>query len=150
MRWKKNLHTLRRTRLNGRQNGNGMASGARSSNEMNELFVWSRGEELMTDKFPEYQLLTENITRRHCAGWRNLPSKEWTGHLHFNVLQTDRKKECHKKTIAGSADGIFRIRSAGIQWEGYPSNLPLTERRQTCRNSCQILIIPHLVIISCD
>ena len=37
----------------------------------NELFVWSRGEELMTEKFPEYQILQTYITGWHCTGWRN-------------------------------------------------------------------------------
>ena len=31
----------------------------KSSNEMMNLFVWSRGEELMTEKFPEYHILKE-------------------------------------------------------------------------------------------
>ena len=35
----------------------------------NNLFVWSRGEELMTDKFPEFHSLNASITGWHRAGW---------------------------------------------------------------------------------
>ena len=40
-------------------------------NRDQQIFVWSRGEELMTDKFPEYQPLQELLARGHGAGWRN-------------------------------------------------------------------------------
>ena len=33
------------------------------------LFVWSRGEELMTDKFPESAFIDRSPARWHCAGW---------------------------------------------------------------------------------
>ncbi len=45
----------------GRQNGSGMAFAGRSSNAITHLFVWSRGEDLMTDKFPEYHILKDKL-----------------------------------------------------------------------------------------
>ena len=35
----------------------------------NEIFVWSRGEELLTDKFPEFQLLLGHIAKRYGHRW---------------------------------------------------------------------------------
>jgi DNA ligase 1 len=35
----------------------------------NQLFVWSRGEELMTDKFPEYHTLVDSLPDGVALGW---------------------------------------------------------------------------------
>ena len=58
-----------------------------------ELFVWSRGEELMTDKFPEYKILQELLPNGSAIDGEIIslatPSKESNfSPLPFSVLQT--------------------------------------------------------------
>ncbi|UAY51226.1 ATP-dependent DNA ligase [Ferruginibacter albus] len=53
----------------------------------NELFVWSRGEELITDKFPEYFILKDLLPEGTVLDGEILPFRE-TMPLSFNILQT--------------------------------------------------------------
>ncbi len=52
-----------------------------------ELFVWSRGEELMTDKFPEYHSLADGIPDGIVLDGEIIPSQDGRP-LPFAVLQT--------------------------------------------------------------
>jgi len=52
-----------------------------------ELFVWSRGEELMTDKFPEYHALKDLLPDGTVLDGEILPYDN-TMPLPFNILQT--------------------------------------------------------------
>ncbi len=53
----------------------------------NELFVWSRGEELMTDKFPEYIILKDLLPEGVVIDGEIIPSVDGKP-LPFSVLQT--------------------------------------------------------------
>jgi DNA ligase-1 len=53
----------------------------------NEIFVWSRGEELMTDKFPEYHLLKEILPDGLVLDGEIIPSHDGKP-LPFALLQT--------------------------------------------------------------
>jgi DNA ligase-1 len=53
----------------------------------NELFVWSRGEELMTDKFPEYDTLRELLPEGVVIDGEIIPSQDGKP-LPFALLQT--------------------------------------------------------------
>src|SRR6478735_1332278 len=53
----------------------------------NELFVWSRGEELMTDKFPEYDTLRELLPEGVVLDGEIIPSQDGKP-LPFALLQT--------------------------------------------------------------
>jgi DNA ligase 1 len=53
----------------------------------NELFVWSRGEELMTDKFPEYTVLKDLVANGIVLDGEIIPSIE-NKPLPFALLQT--------------------------------------------------------------
>jgi ATP-dependent DNA ligase len=53
----------------------------------NELFVWSRGEELMTDKFPEYDTLRELLPEGTVLDGEIIPSQDGKP-LPFALLQT--------------------------------------------------------------
>ena len=94
----------------------------------NELFVWSRGEELMTDKFPEYHAL-KNILPNGLAldgeimpYHNNLP-------LSFNVLQTRiGRKNVTKKQLQEAPVAFFCydvLEYEGADWR----ERPLSERR---------------------
>ena len=66
----------------------------------NELFVWSRGEELMTDKFPEYAILKDLLPDGVVLDGEIIPSKNGKP-LPFSVLQTriGRKNIAKKQLI---------------------------------------------------
>lgn len=53
----------------------------------NELFVWSRGEELMTEKFPEYHTLLEVLPEGTVLDGEIIPSQDGKP-LPFALLQT--------------------------------------------------------------
>ena len=53
----------------------------------NEIFVWSRGEELMTDKFPEYSILKDLLPDGVVIDGEIIPAIEGKP-LPFSVLQT--------------------------------------------------------------
>ncbi|MET0245068.1 MAG: ATP-dependent DNA ligase [Flavitalea sp.] len=53
----------------------------------NELFVWSRGEELMTDKFPEYEVLKDLLPDGIVLDGEIIPSQDRKP-LPFALLQT--------------------------------------------------------------
>lgn len=64
-----------------------------------EIFVWSRGEELMTDKFPEYQALTQLLPDGLVLDGEIIPSREGKP-LPFAILQTRiGRKNISKKQL---------------------------------------------------
>lgn len=64
-----------------------------------ELFVWSRGEELVTDKYPEYALLAEWLPDGTVIDGEILPFSNGKP-LGFNVLQTRiGRKKVNKKLL---------------------------------------------------
>ena len=80
----------------------------------NELFVWSRGEELMTDKFPEYFILKDLLPDGVVIDGEIIPAIEGKP-LPFAVLQTRiGRKKYRKETITGRADMFFCLRSSRI------------------------------------
>jgi DNA ligase 1 len=97
-----------------------------------QLFVWSRGEELMTDKFPEFYILKDMLPDglvldgeimcidSNGAGWKALP---------FASLQTRiGRKNVTKKHLQDSPVGFIAYDL--IEWEGVDwRERPLTERR---------------------
>src|SRR5690606_1741779 len=52
-----------------------------------EVFVWSRGEELLTDKFPEFHILNEHLPDGTVIDGEIIPWKEGAP-LPFGVMQT--------------------------------------------------------------
>ena len=76
----------------------------------NELFVWSRGEELMTEKFPEYNSLRELLPEGIVLDGEIIPSVDKKP-LPFALLQTRiGRKKPYKKTFAGCPHCFFCLR----------------------------------------
>ncbi|WP_242692091.1 ATP-dependent DNA ligase [Aridibaculum aurantiacum] len=95
----------------------------------NELFVWSRGEDLMTQKFPEYHLLKDVLPDGIVLDGEIIPSIDKQP-LPFAVLQTRiGRKNITKKHLQEAPITFFAydlLEYNGEDWRGRP----LSERRK--------------------
>jgi len=100
-----------------------------------ELFVWSRGEELMTDKFPEYGALGPLLPEGTVLDGEIICLPPLTGSeaerlpLPFSALQTRiGRKSISKKQLTEAPVGFFVYDL--LEWEGEDwRGRPLRERR---------------------
>ena len=115
-----------------------------------ELFVWSRGEELMTDKFPEYAILEGLLPDGVVLDGEIMPwqaaSDDNHGVLPFALLQTRigrknvTKKQLQEAPVAFFAYDLLEYEGVDIrQWS-------LVERRHRLATLVQELNIPVLRI----
>jgi DNA ligase-1 len=73
----------------------------------NELFVWSRGEELMTDKFPEYTILKDLLPDGIALDGEIIPAENGKP-LPFAILQTRiGRKNITKKQLKEAPISFF-------------------------------------------
>ena len=94
----------------------------------NELFVWSRGEELMTDKFPEYQILKTLLPNGIVLDGEIIPTKDLLP-LPFSLVQTRiGRKNITKKQLQEAPISFFAYDLLEYNFEDY-RNKPLIERR---------------------
>ncbi|MFN2440229.1 MAG: ATP-dependent DNA ligase, partial [Chitinophagaceae bacterium] len=93
-----------------------------------ELFVWSRGEELMTEKFPEYHSLQNILPDGIAIDGEIIPSADQKP-LPFALLQTRiGRKNITKKQLSEAPIAFFAydlLEYNGEDWR----NKPLEERR---------------------
>lgn len=96
----------------------------------NELFVWSRGEELMTDKFPEYHGLAHLLPDGTVLDGEIIPSIEQKP-LPFALLQTRiGRKNITKKQLQETPITFFAYDL--LEWQGKDyRDRPLHSRRNT-------------------
>ena len=95
----------------------------------NELFVWSRGEELMTDKFPEYFILKDLLPDGVVLDGEIIPAKDGKP-LPFSVLQTRiGRKNIRKKQLQEAPISFFVYDILEYNYEDWREK-PLTERRK--------------------
>src|SRR6185312_11113196 len=95
----------------------------------NELFVWSRGEELMTDKFPEYFILKDLLPDGIVLDGEIIPAVDGKP-LPFAVLQTRiGRKNISKKQLQEAPICFFAYDLLEYNYEDWREK-PLTERRQ--------------------
>ncbi|MEP7250801.1 MAG: ATP-dependent DNA ligase [Ginsengibacter sp.] len=94
----------------------------------NELFVWSRGEELMTDKFPEYFVLKDLLPDGVVIDGEIIPAVDGNP-LPFAVLQTRiGRKNIGKKQLQDAPICFFAYDLLEYNYEDWREK-PLTERR---------------------
>ncbi len=95
----------------------------------NEIFVWSRGEELMTDKFPEYHSLVNVLPDGIVLDGEIIPSIDGKP-LPFALLQTRiGRKNISRKNLQEVPICFFVYDI--LEYEGRDiRELPLTERRK--------------------
>ena len=103
----------------------------------NEIFVWSRGEELMTDKFPEYFILKDLLPDGVVLDGEIIPAspespagKGKLKPLPFAVLQTRiGRKNIGKKQLLEAPISFFAYDILEYNYEDYREK-PLIERRK--------------------
>ena len=111
----------------------------------NELFVWSRGEELMTDKFPEYHGLRALLPEGTVLDGEIIPSIEQKP-LPFALLQTRiGRKNVTKKQLQETPVTFFAYDL--LEWEGNDyRGQPLATRRKTLEQLVAQTGYPGLII----
>ncbi len=93
-----------------------------------QLFVWSRGEELMTDKFPEYNLLKEVLPNGIVLDGEIIPSKG-SSPLPFALLQTRiGRKNISKKQLLEVPISFFAYDM--LEFDGIDIRNELLEKRR--------------------
>jgi DNA ligase-1 len=109
------------------------------------LFVWSRGEDLITEKFPEYRVLTEKLPEGCVIDGEILPVKN-NQVLNFNVLQTRiGRKNVTKKQLDEAPAGIFAYDL--LEMDGVDiRHLPLLERRRNLAAIVADVNLPQLIL----
>lgn len=111
------------------------------------LFLWSRGEELVTDKFPELAPLSEGIPDGTVIDAEVLPFKN--GHpLSFNDLQTRIGRKNVTKKILEKAPVVLMAYDI-LEWEGEDiREKPLEYRRDILEKLVQKKSIVELLLLS--
>ena len=94
-----------------------------------EIFVWSRGEELVTDKYPEFSSFLEIIPDGTVIDGEILPFPE--GDIGtFNDLQTRIGRKTVSKALLNKVPVILKAYDV-LEWEGNDiRTLPFLERRK--------------------
>ncbi|WP_324720392.1 ATP-dependent DNA ligase [Salinimicrobium sp. HB62] len=94
-----------------------------------ELFVWSRGEELVTDKYPEFSAFLELLPGGTVLDGEILPFPE--GDIGtFNDLQTRIGRKTVSKALLKKTPVILKAYDI-LEWEGKDiRSLPFLERRE--------------------
>lgn len=94
-----------------------------------EIFVWSRGEELMTDKFPEYHLLKELLPEGLALDGEIIPSRDGKP-LPFALLQTRiGRKNITRKQLQEAPISFFAYDLLEYNGEDWRSKT-MTDRRR--------------------
>lgn len=110
-----------------------------------ELFIWSRGEELMTEKFPEYQVLKDKLPEGVVLDGEIIPAKDGKP-LPFALLQTRigrknvTKKQLQEAPIAFFAYDLLEFN--GEDWR----NKELWQRRATLEEVVRQVNHPTLLL----
>ena len=110
-----------------------------------ELFVWSRGEDLMTDKFPEYTILKDKLPEGIVLDGEIIPAKDGRP-LPFALLQTRiGRKNITKKQLSEAPIAFFAydlLEMNGEDWR----NKPLHERREALEAVVKNISHPTLLL----
>ena len=115
-----------------------------------ELFVWSRGEELITDKFPEFENLREHLPDGTVLDGEILPFKN-AQPLSFNLLQTRIGRKNLSKKILENAPVIFMAydvmedKGEDVRSETMESRRKILERICAQASASGVIIISPLV-----
>jgi DNA ligase-1 len=110
-----------------------------------ELFVWSRGEELMTDKFPEYHHLQNILPDGIAIDGEIIPCVDQQP-LPFALLQTRiGRKNITKKQLQEAPIAFFAYDLLEFEGEDWRTR-PLEERRAKLESILQEVNHPTLIL----
>ncbi|MVT10758.1 ATP-dependent DNA ligase [Chitinophaga tropicalis] len=108
-----------------------------------QLFVWSRGEELITEKFPEYQPLLNALPEGTAIDGEILTYSN-NFPLPFQTLQTRIGRKNVTKKQLQEAPVVFLSYDL-LEWEGQDiRNRPLNERRKLLEQVVEQINLPSL------
>ena len=109
-----------------------------------ELFVWSRGEELVTDKYPEFSVFTELLPNGTVLDGEILPYPD--GQIGtFNDLQTRIGRKTVSKSILKKTPVILKAYDI-LEWQGKDiRNIAFSERRDILEELYKIKSHPEPV-----
>jgi DNA ligase-1 len=111
----------------------------------NELFVWSRGEELMTEKFPEYFTLQDALPNGIALDGEIIPSIDRKP-LPFALLQTRiGRKNVTKKQLQEAPIAFFAYDLLEYEGEDWRSRT-LQERRTKLEEVIGTVNVSNLII----
>ena len=100
-----------------------------------QLFVWSRGEELVTDKYPEYQVMLNLLAEGTVIDGEILPFKN-DRPMSFNYLQTRIGRKTLSQKLLSEVPVSF-VAYDVLEWEGSDvRQWPMTERRKKLEELC--------------
>ena len=109
----------------------------------NQLFVWSRGEDLITDKFPEFDTLLAKLPDGVVIDGEILPYKDGQV-LNFNVLQTRiGRKNVTKKNLQEAPAGLFAYDLLELNGQDI-RHLSLSERRAALEILINAIHLPFI------
>jgi DNA ligase-1 len=102
----------------------------------NELFVWSRGEELVTDKYPEFQAFINAVPNGTVMDGEILPFPK--GEIGtFNDLQTRIGRKTVSKALLEKTPVILKVYDL-LEWNGEDiRNSSYNERRELLKSLVQ-------------
>jgi DNA ligase 1 len=101
-----------------------------------ELFVWSRGEELVTDKYPEYTMMKDMLPDGTVLDGEIMPYKDGAP-LSFNHLQTRIGRKTLSPKLLRDVPVTF-IAYDVLEWLGEDiRHKPMNERRQILEKICE-------------
>ncbi|MEP6616613.1 MAG: ATP-dependent DNA ligase [Ginsengibacter sp.] len=110
-----------------------------------ELFVWSRGEELMTEKFPEYHILKNSLPNGIALDGEIIPAVDGKP-LPFSILQTRiGRKNISRKQLEDAPICFFvydLLEYDGFDWR----EKPLHERRSQLEQIIHYIHNPVLTL----
>lgn len=110
-----------------------------------EIFIWSRGEDLLTDKFPEFHPLVHLLPHGTVLDGEILPFKDGEI-LPFSVMQTRIGRKLLSKKILESAP-LVMICYDLLEFEGTDiRNHPFIERRRLLEQVLGNLANPSLIL----
>jgi DNA ligase-1 len=102
-----------------------------------QLFVWSRGEELVTDKYPEYQVMIELLPDGTVIDGEILPFKNDLP-LTFNHLQTRIGRKTLSQKILKDVPVAFVVYDL-LEWQGEDiRSWKFEDRRKKLEELCSV------------
>ncbi|MFC6103395.1 ATP-dependent DNA ligase [Olivibacter domesticus] len=112
-----------------------------------EIFIWSRGEDLLTDKFPEFHPLKHSLPHGTVLDGEILPFKE-DEILPFAVMQTRIGRKLLSKKILASAP-LVMICYDLLEYKGTDiRDRPLSERRKLLKQLVDGLVVNTSLMLS--